>query len=77
MGKTEKRYCDWNGEQLDGENYQLRLSDRSGAVVADVVVLELCGTCYSLFLKYLQDRQNLIAAAWVLNPAAIEKTDPK
>ena len=77
MGNVEKRYCDWNGESLNGVSYNLRLTDASGTVPANVVVLDLCGACYGLFQTYLKDRKDTIATAWVLNPAVIVKLSPK
>lgn len=77
MGSVEKRYCDWNGEPLNGASYRLTLIDASGAIPAYVVELDLCGTCYGLFQAYLKARKDTIAAAWVLNPAAIVQVSPK
>ena len=77
MGSVEKRYCDWNGEALNGVSYKLTLTDASGAVPAHVAELDLCGACFGLFETYLKNRKETIGSAWVLNPVAIMKVSPK
>jgi len=75
MGRTEKQYCDWNGEELVTPSYKLSLFDLASGPV-ETVRLDLCGACYSKWQTMLKARKDEIAAAWVLDPAAITAREP-
>ena len=68
MGTIQQKFCDWNGEPLNGVSYKLRLSDGD----AYTVDMDLCGSCYSMWLGYLKVRRDALAAAWKLDPKTIE-----
>lgn len=75
MGTTEKRYCDWNGEELGAAAFRLSLFDLSSGS-AETVHLDLCGACYTKWQTALKKRRDEISAAWVLDPKEIVPLDP-
>lgn len=52
-----KRYCDKCKREVDGEQYLLigQKTDRSGKAINDGTTLDICETCYRIFMRWMND----------------------
>lgn len=78
MGNVDKRYCDWNGEDITGSGvqYSLSLYDQTSGQKIETAHLDLCQACYTKFQTYLKGRSDEVDAAWVTDAKAVTTVDP-